>query len=287
MSNMSMTRLPKAVLPAKPRKTAWVKWPPSKSQSGRPCAPLRVQGSRAGRFPRSPWRCATARAPPRGRGSAGRTAGPGSRLGSRRTRMIPQRCVPYCLRASPAPAGLSAADEALREIIVEYIKSATRSCSRALRTPTTSRSRREVGRRRGGWDATEVILRDHWPLPWSSRLCLPCFRPPPPTRSRGLAAPRHEGGLLYSAARALKDRNAQLSRRRPSCKIWTRYSFLLAQGRDSASLRAGETQSNHRLARFVRYTLAVRMHEHYDISAQTGRTARAFPVHPTPEQFLP
>ncbi len=93
--------------------------------------------------------------------------------------------------------GLSVADEALREIIIEH-KERDEKLLTSLRAYDIEIT--QAGRRRqGGWDTTEVVLRN-LAIALRHRRRLPCVRPASDPFA-GLAAPRPER-LLYRGARS-------------------------------------------------------------------------------------
>jgi hypothetical protein len=132
-------------------------------------------------------------------------------------RREPPTCI-LCLRL--ARDGLSVADEALREIIVEH-KERDEKLLTSLRAYDIEimQTRR---RRRGGWDTTEVVLRNLAILCVIADACQAFGLPP--TRSR--ASRRHGVSGCYIAARALEEERQAISES-AVVKAWTQYSFLL------------------------------------------------------------
>jgi hypothetical protein len=116
--------------------------------------------------------------------------------------------------------GLSVADEALREIIVKH-KERDEKLLTSLRAYDIEimQTRR---RRRGGWDTTEVVLRNLAILCVIADACQAFDLPP--TRSR--ASRRHGVSGCYIAARALEEEREAISES-AVVKAWTQYSFLL------------------------------------------------------------
>ena len=132
--------------------------------------------------------------------------------------VIPQRAAFVC---GLARDGVSVADEALREIIIEH-KERDEKLLLSLRAYDIEIM--QAGRRRrGGWDTTEVVLRN---LAIASVIAYvrPAFGLPP-TRSR--ASRRHGLSGCYIASRALQEEHEAISES-AVVKAWTRYSFLLA-----------------------------------------------------------
>ena len=132
--------------------------------------------------------------------------------------VIPQRASYVCELARD---GHSVADEALREIIVDH-KERDEKLLTALRAYDIelTQARR---RRRGGWDPTEVILRNLAILMVVADVCR-AFRLPP-TRSQ--ASRRHCLSGCYIAAQALEEEREAISES-AVVKAWTRYGFILA-----------------------------------------------------------
>jgi hypothetical protein len=132
--------------------------------------------------------------------------------------VIPQRASFVC---GLARDGHSVADEALREIIVEH-KERDEKLLTSLRAYDIEimQTRR---RPRGGWDTTEVILRNLAMVMIIRDVC-DAFDLPP-TRSR--ASRRHGLSGCYVAARALGEEREAISES-AVVNVWTRYSFLLA-----------------------------------------------------------
>ena len=130
----------------------------------------------------------------------------------------PQRASFVC---GLARNGLSIAAEALREIIVEH-KERDEKLFTSLRAYDIEimQTRR---RPRGGWDTTEVILRNLAMVMIIRDVC-DAFDLPP-TRSR--ASRRHGLSGCYVAARALGEEREAISES-AVVNVWTRYSFLLA-----------------------------------------------------------
>jgi hypothetical protein len=117
--------------------------------------------------------------------------------------------------------GVSVADEALREIIVEH-KERDEKLFTSLRAYDIEIT--QAGRRRqGGWDTTEVVLRNLAVLCVIADVCHAFGLPP--TRSR--ASQRHGLSGCYIAARALEQEREAISES-AIVKAWTRYSFILA-----------------------------------------------------------
>jgi hypothetical protein len=129
----------------------------------------------------------------------------------------PQRASFVC---GLARDGLSVADEALREIIVEH-KERDEKLLTSLRAYDIEimQARR---RRRGGWDTTEVVLRNLAIVCVIADICHAFGLPP--TRSR--ASRRHGLSGCYIAARALEEEREAISES-AVVTAWTRYSFLL------------------------------------------------------------
>ena len=130
----------------------------------------------------------------------------------------PQRASFVC---GLARNGLSIAAEALREIIVEH-KERDEKLFTSLRAYDIEimQTRR---RPRGGWDTTEVILRNLAMVMIIRDVC-DAFDLPP-TRSR--ASRRHGLSGCYVAARALEEEREAISES-AVVQAWTRYGFLLA-----------------------------------------------------------
>jgi hypothetical protein len=117
--------------------------------------------------------------------------------------------------------GLSVADEALREIIVEH-KERDEKLLTSLRAYDIEIM--QAGRRRrGGWNTTKVVLRNLGIVCVIADICHAFGLPP--TRSR--ASQRHGLSGCYIAARALEEECEAISES-VIVKAWTRYSFLLA-----------------------------------------------------------
>jgi len=120
----------------------------------------------------------------------------GLKAGAQGERREPPTCI-FCLRARPRTA-FSVADEALREIIVEH-KERDENLFTSLRAYDIEIT--QAGRRRqGGWDTTEVVLRN---LAFSVSSPTSAMRSPASDPFAGLAAPRLSG--CYIAARALME----------------------------------------------------------------------------------
>jgi hypothetical protein len=117
--------------------------------------------------------------------------------------------------------GVSVADEALREIIVEHKERDEKLLTslRAYDIEITQAARW----RRGGRDTTEAVLRDLATICVVADVC-DAFDLPP-TRSR--ASQRHCLSGCYITARALKEEREAISES-AVVKAWTRHSFLLA-----------------------------------------------------------
>ena len=117
--------------------------------------------------------------------------------------------------------GLSVAHEALCEILVEYKERDEKPLTslRAYDIEIMQTRRRP----RGGWDTTEVILRNLAMVMIIRDVC-DAFDLPP-TRSR--ASRRHGLSGCYVAARALGEEREAISES-AVVKAWTRYSFLVA-----------------------------------------------------------
>ena len=132
--------------------------------------------------------------------------------------VIPQRASFVC---GLARDGHSVADEAVREIIIEY-KERDEKLHTSLRAYDIeiTQARR---RRRGGWDTTEVVLRDLANAMVVADVCHAFGLPP--TRSR--ASRRHGLSGCYIAARALEEERLLAISELAIVKAWTRYSFLL------------------------------------------------------------
>jgi hypothetical protein len=131
--------------------------------------------------------------------------------------VIPQRASFVC---GLARDGVSVADEALREIIVEHKERDEKLLAslRACDIEITKAARR----RRGGWDTTEVVLRN---LAIASVIADVCRAfGLPPTRSR--SARRHGLSGCYIASRALEEEREAISEASVA-RTWTRYGFLL------------------------------------------------------------
>jgi hypothetical protein len=117
--------------------------------------------------------------------------------------------------------GLSVADEALREVIVEH-KERDEKLLVSLRAYDIEITR-AGRRRRRGWDTTEVVLRD---LAMACVVAEVCHAfDLPPTRSR--ASRRHRLSGCYVAARALSEEREAISES-AVVKAWTRHSSLVA-----------------------------------------------------------
>ena len=117
--------------------------------------------------------------------------------------------------------GVSVADEALREIIVECKERDEKLLTslRAYDIEITQARRR----RRGGWDTNEVVLRN-----LAISMVVAEVRRAfglPPTRSR--ASRRHGLSGCYIAARALEEERLLAISESAIVKAWTRYSFIL------------------------------------------------------------
>jgi hypothetical protein len=132
--------------------------------------------------------------------------------------VIPQRASFVC---GLARDGLSVADEALREIIVEH-KERDEKLLTSLRAYDIEITQ-AAGWRRGGRDTTEAVLRDLATICVVADVC-DAFDLPP-TRSR--ASQRHCLSGCYITARALKEEREAISES-VVVKAWTRHSFLLA-----------------------------------------------------------
>ena len=131
--------------------------------------------------------------------------------------VIPERASFVC---GLARDGVSVADEALREIIIEH-KERDEKLLVSLRAYDIE-IMKTARRRRGGWDTTEVVLRN---LAIASVIADVCRAfGLPPTRSR--AARRHGLSGCYIAARALEEEREAISES-AIVKAWTRYTFLL------------------------------------------------------------
>jgi hypothetical protein len=131
--------------------------------------------------------------------------------------LIPQRASFVC---GLARDGVSVADEALREIIVEH-KERDQKLSTSLRAYDIEVTQ-GVGRRRGGRDTTEVVLRNLAIVSVVADVCRAFGLPP--TRSR---TSRHDGlSGCYIASRALKEEREAISEASVA-RTWTRYGFLL------------------------------------------------------------
>jgi hypothetical protein len=132
--------------------------------------------------------------------------------------VIPQRASFVCGRARDGDA---VADEALREIIVDYKERDEKLhiSLRAYDIEITQAGRR----RRGGWDTTELLLRDLAIVCVVAEVCR-AFNLPP-TRSR--ASRRHRLSGCYVAARALTEEREAISES-AAVKAWTRRGFLVA-----------------------------------------------------------
>jgi hypothetical protein len=116
--------------------------------------------------------------------------------------------------------GVSLADEALREIIIEHKERDEKLLVslRAYDIEITKAGRR----RRGGWDTTEVILRNLAIASVVADVCRAFGLPP--TRSR--ASRRHGLSGCYIASRALEEEREAISEASVA-RTWTRYGFLL------------------------------------------------------------
>lgn len=116
--------------------------------------------------------------------------------------------------------GVSVADEALREIIVEHKERDEKLLTslRAYDIEITQGQRR----RRGGWDTTEVILRNLAIVCIVADVCHAFGLPP--TRSR--ASRRHGLSGCYIVARVLDEEREAISES-AVVKAWTRYNFVL------------------------------------------------------------
>ena len=132
----------------------------------------------------------------------------------------PQRASFVC---GLARDGLCVADEALREIIVEH-KERDEELLTSLRAYDIEITQ-GVGRRRGGRDTTEVVLRNLAIVCVIADICHAFGLPP--TRSR--ASLRHGLSGCYIAARALEEEREAISES-AVVRAWTRYSFLLESG---------------------------------------------------------
>ena len=175
-------------------------------------------GSRAGRFPRTllERRDSEGAAPWSWFGRENSRAWVKARL--KALAVIPQRASFVC---GLARDGHSVADEALREIIVEH-KERDEKLLTSLRAYDIEimQTRR---RPRGGWDTTEVILRNLAMVMIIRDVC-DAFDLPP-TRSR--ASRRHGLSGCYVAARALEEEREAISESNV-VKVWTQYSFVFA-----------------------------------------------------------
>jgi hypothetical protein len=117
--------------------------------------------------------------------------------------------------------GLSVAHEALCEILVEY-KERDEKPLTSLRAYDIEIM--QTGRQpRGGWDTTEVVLRNLAICCVVADVCNAFDLPP--TRSR--ASRRHGLSGCYIAARALGEEREAISES-AVVKAWTRYGFLRA-----------------------------------------------------------
>ena len=131
--------------------------------------------------------------------------------------VIPERASFVC---GLARDGDAVADEALREIIVDY-KERDEKLHTSLRAYDIEIT--QAGRRRGGWDTTELVLRDLAIVCVVAEVCR-AFNLPP-TRSR--ASRRHRLSGCYIAARALTEEREAISES-AVVKAWTRCGFLVA-----------------------------------------------------------
>jgi hypothetical protein len=132
--------------------------------------------------------------------------------------VIPQRASFVC---GLARDGVSVADEALREIIVEH-KERDQKLSTSLRAYDIEITQ-GMRRRQGGRDTTEVVLRNLAIVSVVAYVCEAFGLPP--TRSR--ASQRHGLSGCYIAARALEQEREAISES-AIVKAWTRYGFLHA-----------------------------------------------------------
>jgi hypothetical protein len=132
--------------------------------------------------------------------------------------VIPQRASFVC---GLARDGVSVADEALREIIVEH-KERDEKLLTSLRAYAIE-VMQAARRRQGGWDTTEVVLRNLAIVMVVAEACRASGLNP--TRSRASQRDRLSG--CFIAARALKEEHEAISES-AVVKAWTRYSFLLA-----------------------------------------------------------
>jgi hypothetical protein len=132
--------------------------------------------------------------------------------------VIPQRASFVC---GLAREGLSLADEALREIIVEHKETDKKlhTSLRAYDIEITQAGRR----RRRRWDTSEVILHNLAIAMIVADVCRAFGLPP--TRSRASRRPGLSG--CYVAARALEEEREAISESNV-VKVWTQYSFVFA-----------------------------------------------------------
>jgi hypothetical protein len=133
--------------------------------------------------------------------------------------VIPERASFVC---GLARDGVSVADEALREIIVER-KERDEKLLTSLRAYDIEITQAGCRRRDGGWDTTEVVLRSLAIVMVVAEACRASGLNP--TRSR--ASQRHRLSGCSIAARALKEEHEAISES-AVVKAWTRYSLLLA-----------------------------------------------------------
>lgn len=117
--------------------------------------------------------------------------------------------------------GSAIADEVLREIIIEA-KERDEKLFTSLRAYDIEITQ-AAGRRRGGWDIADVVLRDLAILCVIADVCIAFGLPP--TRSR--ASRRHALSGCYIAARALEEEREAISES-AVVKAWTRHRLLLA-----------------------------------------------------------
>ena len=157
---------------------------------------------------------------PRRRGSAGRTVGPGPKHGLQKAAASnPNFAAHVC---SLARSGSTPADEALRDLIREH-KERDEKLFTSLRAYDIEITQSAGRRRRGGWERTEVALRDMAILCVIVDICYAFGLPP--TRSRRSTRERLSG--CHIAALALAAEHEAISES-AVVKVWTRYGRLVA-----------------------------------------------------------